>query len=616
MAALTEAEELELEMEQARARGKQGGADGSQTTIGAGVKEFGRSVGEGATGLLDLPSRIYTGIRNLPGRLSNSAADAAAAYAPGVDLADFQANAPAPVKLEDPNTYFNTTYNAANPPNPNFPTVRRAGNIVGAALPAVVTGGLAGGWGAVPGVVADAAATTGIQFGAGLGARKLAEATGGDPNQAEESASIFSSFIPPAGRNLVETYNRRRLIDPASPARLADADIAGVPPDISLVGSDRAAAIGPLDPSIRARQQAAIDASFKGAADARRGGSASGPISTPDVGAGVSTAADAAFQQANKDANTIYEPLSTAAGRDTPIDHTIIQAKIDELRGLGVTAKPTLDYYQNLLDTDVANGGLTWDRALRQRRLTEPSETSLKLDPRVQKQINGAFDDALRKRAGEVGYTPQEFDAINAQYGGLQGEKDILGDIRSAKAAPAYNEVFAPSNTGGENLSLIAQHQPPQSTALARILADNLELRARGPSAAGRPELPQDVGLNSKAADWWAALPEKTRTAYSANPAVRDQIDATMNILRADARRSGQLAPTSVDPTTALSIGGAIATGNPGVLAGLTPKVGAWLNRRNLQKEDYLRTIVGGGSTATPARDLARLLSGAVQTGR
>ena len=96
------------------------------------------------------------------------------------------------------------------------------------------------------------------------------------------------------------------------------------------------------------------------------------------------------------------------------------------------------------------------------------------------------------------------------------------------------------------------------------MLANNFELKTRGPSTAGLPARLPDAKLYPGGPKWWADAPEATRQAYANNPALRAQIDATMNVIRADARRGGGApAPVSSDPATAIA-GGALALGHPG----------------------------------------------------
>jgi hypothetical protein len=167
---------------------------------------------------------------------------------------------------------------------------------------------------------------------------------------------------------------------------------------------------------------------------------------------------------------------------------------------------------------------------------------------------------------------------------------------------PAYNKVFGPAaEQDVQRLALLQQHGDPNS--LTNFLANNFELKARGP-AAGRPQLSRDVGLNTKAPNWWMTLPEETRRASATDPAVRGRIDATMNLIRADTRRGGGQRADSLTPE-ALA-GGALALGHPAAAAaGLTPRVGSFLLGRQMRNPDFARQVVAGAPPLT-IKELAR----------
>ena len=342
-----------------------------------------------------------------------------------------------------------------------------------------------------------------------------------------------------------------------------------------------------------------------------------GPISEPDIGKTVANAATSGANAAHADADLIFGNMSETAGRNTPIDDSIVQRTLDNLRQTrSAVAQPTIDYYQNLLDAERQRGGLTWDAALEHRALARPSDSALSFDKNTHDAIAAAYTDALRNRAGQVGYTPQEFDAVNAQYGGLKQEQQILNDIGVKKAAPAYGEVFSPQNAGGENLDLLRQHGDANS--LANILSQNFELKTRG-SAAGLPSRLPDAKLYPGGPKWWADASEETRQAYANTPELRDQIDATMNVIRADARRGGAApAIVSSHPTTAELAGGALLLGRPeALIGGAIGKATAALASRYYGKKlldpAFTTDLVQGGNgpMLTP-RDLARVMAASV----
>ena len=675
---LTPEQEIELARARAAAAQKQqereaeinaaAGISDAPSNFGAVTKEFGRSVGEGFTGLADLPERIYTGLKNFPRRLQNTSLDVAAPY--GVDPEEFKANQPAPVKLDDPYTPVNTAYNAYFPPNPDYPEVRKAGNIAGSVLPAIVAPELlAGEFSALP-AAADVVTTTAGTYGGGKAGRAIDEAFGGSGDTGETIGSLFGGFTTPLVRTLYYGGANKLLTDANSAARLQDADTAGVTPDLSLVGNDRAARWGSRGSSaadLRAAQQEQIDEMLREAARARsgRGIGPTRPISKGDVGTAAADTARSAAELANADANRIFDPLSTSeGGRSAPVDVSNLahgfersslqprsqhgQRADDRLfpeparsrqhacprpgaRGAapGELLAPTRNLASaqpgsplaraaqaNVDQTTAdiaANRGPSWNQLLAQRSVGNRSlDTAVSFDKRVRGDIKGAQTEALRAAAAQRGYPPEEFNAVNEQFGGLKTDQKTLEKIANAEAGPAYNKVFGPAaEQDAQRLALLQQHADPGG--LGRLLADNLELRSRGPAAAGRPELPRDVGLNPNAPDWWMALPEETRRAYATDPAVRGRIDATMNLIRADARRGGGQAGQS-DLSVPLSLGGAAVTGNPAALAGLTPRVASSLFGRQLRRGPFTRQVVAGAPPLT-IKDLARTMAAAVGAG-
>ena len=477
----------------------------------------------------------------------------------------------------------------------------------------------------LPAVVGDTTLTTAGTLAGKEGGGSAGQAIGGDTGRqwGEALGGLFGGFTTPIVRGGTNIYLRSKLTDEESPQRLDYATTAGVTPDISLVGSPTGVAAAKQAPgyaAVRNAQQDQIDEALREAARARanRGQGPTLPISEPDIGRNVANAATEGANATHADADLIFGNMSETAGRNTPIDDSIVQRTLDNLRQTrSAVAQPTIDYYQNLLDAERKRGGLTWDAALEHRALARPSDSALSFDKNTHDAIAAAYTDALRNRAGQVGYSPQEFDAVNAQYGGLKQEQQILNDIGQKKAAPAYDELFSPENAGGENLDLLRQHGDANS--LADILSQNFELKTRG-SAAGLPSRLPDAKLYPGGPKWWADASEEMRQLYANTPELRDQIDATMNVIRADARRGGG-APAIVSsshPTTAELTGGALALGRPDALFGaLTGKALAYGARQYYGKKlldpAFTTDLVQGqtGPMLTPL-DLARVMAASV----
>jgi hypothetical protein len=267
------------------------------------LKEFGRSVGEGLTGTLDLPNRILTGVENLPARLSNAASPAGGEYVPGVNVDELKSSAP-PIPLIEPDNHWSGTYNQQLPPNPDYPETRKVGNIAGSVLPAIVAPeALAGNFMRLPVAALDTAATTAGVYGGGKGGRFIDQSLGGSGDTGEFFGSLVGSGVTP----LVSNVTSRLTTDAQSPARFNDAVTAGVEnPDLSLVGNDWASRWG--SKSNQAVQQAQLDRTLRDTAQGIRQDAANGPvqptgpISRADIGQGVVNAAQQGAERAAADA--------------------------------------------------------------------------------------------------------------------------------------------------------------------------------------------------------------------------------------------------------------------------------------------------------------------------
>jgi hypothetical protein len=569
-----------------------------------------------------------------------------------------------PLPVEEPPARFGGAYNSAFQPNPDYPGVRKAGNILGSVAPAIVAPALfTGGLPALPGALIDTAATTGATYAGGQGGRLVDQSLGGSGDNGEFFGSLAGSFVSPGAANL----SSRLTTDANSLLRLRNAKLAGVEkPDLSLVGSDWAARRG--SPATQEIQQAQIDASLRAAADAKRGAPAPGPISKGDVGQGVVDLSKQSVGSARTAADTVYRSgLGDRIDQNSPIPPEALtplsanaepafqQPLIDaQQRAIDASRSKDAATAPRLLDPN-AQAGLEADVTLRQNelnRLTQARADPAKIksaeadlasakgnldanygttfnDVKVRRgqvrqgldtgegdayilgQIHDAQTEAMRNAAMQRGVTSEEFDAVNQSYATLKERQAELEKIASAKEGQAYGKVFSPTNE--QNVSTLQSFQQHgDSSSLGNLLANNFELKARGGPAAGRPQLPPDVGLNQNAPDWWANLPEPVREAYfPAGSPERAKVDATMSTIRGDARRGGgQIEPPDVAGSLSA---GALALGHPGAaIAGMTPRVGSYLFGKLMQNPRFTETMIERRAHPLQYKDLARTLAAAV----
>ena len=430
----SQADDDEIAIAIAKAKAKTQQPDNSWSGFG---REAVRSAGEGIASLGDIGPQAYTlgknALRAAGSSLANIPTELSAAWnAKSGELPN--APKPAPTEVDPTPTFYRDIYNSQFPVTPGYENswTREVGNVAGPTLltlgvgsaPAIIERAAT----AVPKVLADTALTTTGTVAGKEGGGAAGQYFGGDAGRrwGEALGGLFGGFTTPIVRGGTNVYLRSKLTDEQSPQRLNDAAAAGVTPDISLVGSPTGVAAAKQAPgyaAVRNAQQDQIDEALREAARARanRGQGPTLPISEPDIGKNVANTATEGANAAHADADLIFGNMSKTAGRNTPIDDSIVQRTLDNLRRTrSAVAQPTIDYYQNLLDAERQRGGLTWDAALEHRALARPSDSALSFDKNTHDAIAAAYTDALRNRAGQVGYTPQEFDAVNAQYGGLK----------------------------------------------------------------------------------------------------------------------------------------------------------------------------------------------------
>ena len=662
--------------------------DNSWTGFG---REALRSAGEGIASIGDIGPQVYTAIKNAPSYATNAGIEAAKSATPeqlkerGVDPAvvNMQPEATAPL----PN-FYHDAYDKVLPVTPGYEKswTREVGNIVGPtaltlgvdSAPALIQNVAK----AAPKVLADTALTTGGTVAGKEGGGAAGQYFGGDTGRqwGEALGGLFGGFTTPLAVNSGIAAGRRMWVDPVNSPMLRDqARLSGVNYDLSLVGNDSAAAAGkgrgfaPL----RAEQQNEISNAQKNNAAAIRGTPSDKQIALGNIGADMqSTALDAAAK-AKADADRLYNPMSEAAGRGTVVDPAPVRATISNLRGsdeVSALSNPTINNYENLLNADsnlvvdpveegniqaqraaitaqgtpltpsaaqaqqqaldaldarqAANRGPSWNQMQAQKaRGGNMMDRTQGFDLQTEGAIHGGYDEALRRRAVEVGYDQPgaTYDDVEREFGHLRGDQATLTKIGESGTPSAYNKVLSPTNEQDypllQQLSLHAN-----ASDLSKILADNLELRGRGPLAAGRPGLPQNVGLPAGAADWWAKLPEETKALYTRtelapngqpmrvpDAVLRDRIEAAFNLSRADARRGGIAQADPVENFPAASMGAAgLLTGHYGMVAGSAfPRISGIAAGKLLRNRGVTDALIDGYPALT-ASDLARALAASV----
>ena len=636
---------------------------------GGALKEGVRAFGEDVVGTLDLPTRAANFIRNAPALTTNAGIAAAKNATPeqlkerGVDPAIVNMQPEPTVQSPD---YNRTIYNNFLPPDPNHPEARRVGNIAGSVLPAIVAPELlAGKFPAIIPALADTAFTTATTYGGGKGGRAIDEALGGSGDTGEFFGQLAGGSLTP----VVSNFSSALTTDANSLLRLKNAKLAGVQnPDLSLVGSDWASRRG--NAANQDLQQRQIDTTLRDLSTERRGSPAPGPISETNVGQGVIDLSKTGAKTAASTADTTYR-----TGITGKIDQNApIRSEAPAVRQLLPDAEPTFQrpLVEEILDSveashlndagagpryvdPAAQTNLEANVTLRQNeldRLTQSRAPSSRIETakqdlaqaqdalegnkastfndikvrrgRVQQsldagegdtyilnEVHKAQTDAMRQAAMQRGITPAEFDNVNQTYADLKTKQAALEKLAQSKEGPAYSGVFGPQ--GEKNVSTLKTLQAnadPQ--ALGKILADNLELKARGPAVAGRPELPIDTGLNARAPDWWAKLDNQVRDAYfPPGSPQRAKMDATMATMRADARRGGSQGEAPA--TDAALAAGAAVLGHPATaVATMAPRVGSALFGRLMQSPRFTEAMITRRANPLTPLDLARVMASSV----
>ena len=640
---------------------------------GGALKEGARAFGEDVVGTLDLPTRAANFIRNAPALTTNAGIAAAKNATPeqlrerGVDPAIVNMQPEATIKSPD---YNKTIYNSFLPPDPNHPEARRVGNIAGSVLPAIVAPELlAGEFPSLLPALADTAFTTATTYGGGKGGRLVDQSLGGSGDTGEAFGELVGGSVVPSAA----IASSRLTTDANSLLRLKNAKLAGVQnPDLSLVGSDWASRRG--NAANQDIQQRQIDKSLLDLSQNIRQDAVKGPVQPPtrpisetQVGQGVIDLSKQGAKTAANEADAGYRTGVAQIDQNAPIapealapfsanaEPTYQQPFVDEYtKAIDASRYKNSDTAPRLLDPN-AQAGLEANVMLAQReldRLTQARADPAKItaaetdlanakgsldanygttfnDVKVRRgdvrarldagegdafilgQIHDAQTEAMRQAAMDRGVTSAEFDNVNQNYADLKTKQAALEKLAQSKEGPAYSSVFGP---GGEKnvstLKTLQESADPQ--ALGRILADNLELKARGPAVAGRPELPLDTGLNARAPDWWAKLDNQVRDAYfPPGSPQRAKMDATMATMRADARRGGFQGEAPA--TDAALAAGAAVLGHPATaVATMAPRVGSALFGRLMQSPRFTEAMITRRANPLTPLDLARVLASSV----
>ena len=259
-------------------------------------------------------------------------------------------------------------------------------------------------------------------------------------------------------------------------------------------------------------------------ARANRGQGPTLPISEPDIGKNVANAATSGANAAHADADLIFGRMSETAGRNTPIDDSIVQRTLDNLRRIcSAVAQPTIDYYQNLLDAERQRGGLTWDAALEHRALARPSDSALSFDKNTHDAIaavNDALPQSRRVRAASIALRSSTPSTPSMAVSNKSNKSSTTSAKRKPRLPTA--KVFSPGRTPGAKTSISCGAHGGDANSLANILSQNFELKTRTRPSGGWPRLSRlpDAKLYPGGPKWWADASEETRQAYANNPGI------------------------------------------------------------------------------------------------
>ncbi len=632
--------------------------------------ELGRSMGEGLAAIPDILPGIASKFTNVANALTG--------------------RPPLDPKVAAP---LSSLYNEALPPNPTFPTTRQWGNAAGPAIVESLLPPLAG---VMPeaslmrNVVRPAAETVSTVVGQDVG-RGVGEAIGGDAggDVGSQLGSIFAPFAPAIAKSSAQRLVNRNYADEGTPGRVQQADIAGVPLSMGLVGNKSAGVLEDATAGIpfgggpayaaRRSQYEALDASVRDVANAQRGGPPTSEISKDAVGQQVRGAADTANATARAAQDAVYNPIKARAGADVPIDQTIQLDQMDTIRrGSQPFARPPVqqvldDTNASRLDTQgplgakvvdpqletqlqaqlaraqanlaaaqpgsalaraaqasinqtmdaiAANRGQTFQEVIDHRsRVGRRIEGQQPLDQAQTIDVKNAMTGSLERRAVATGTPAEDFQAANDEYGRIADQRGIFKKLRNEqKTTPdaAYNKL-----SNSDVLNALKEHVPD---ALAQIMANALELKARGRAAGAQIPDPESA-TPRQTSTWWNALSDTQKDLFAGpvGTATRDRMDATVSTMEADARRPTRTLPgaggtTLGAPMTLFGSGavlgglGHILGGGGGSLTGLAaalgPTVAAQTIGRAFTDPRVVRGIVNPDAYLS-VNDLSRLMAGA-----
>jgi len=432
---------------------------------------------------------------------------------------------------------------------------------------------------------------------------------------------------------------------------------------------------------MRRAQREAMDQNVINAASDVRGGPYQGPgISEANIGQDVIDAAKQAFETTKYKGDATLNPIYDQAGRNLPVDQTqelttlegikrgeqpgygrkgvqeIInrtndtrldplnppkvvdpgleallqtrlaqeQARLQNARtsGQAGTAQANIDAISQQI---AANRGSTFQEVVDQRsRVGDQVEGLPAIDQPTQLDIKDAKTETLKNAAQLAGVPPAAFDAANAEYGRLAGQREILKPVaKNTNQGSAYTQVFGGSGKDNLTLQKALNENTPDPT-MANILANNLELKMRGPGAAGS-QTPDPEAVNPSAGlKFWQGLDDSIKSQIAPmGSAVRAKLDNLMTVYGSELRRPTRTLPgkggnTMGGPLALLAlmsgvgVGGGIVGGGTGTgLGALAPVAGTYLLSKALTNPNFTR-MVANPPGFLPSSELTRLLTGAV----
>jgi hypothetical protein len=512
---------------------------------------------------------------------------------------------------------------------------------------------------------------TGEKVGAGLGSVFGSVAV--PPAVSAAARTLHPILTDPGSPRRLEIYDRLGVplslggVGSKAAATWEDA-LAGVP----IVGNRIF--------ETRRTQQEAMDRVNQNVSEQIRGGPSQGEISPGGIGSDVIAAAKDAIGVTKDKGDAFLNPIYDQIGRDIPLDQTQELTTLERLRkeeqplygrpivereiartnatrsdpenppkvvdpgleaqlqgqlarnqatlaaakpgsGPAIVAQANIDALNQQVK---ANRGATLDEVIAQRRdvADRLPEANYNLPDLTTQAIKNAKTASINQAAVLSGVDPADVAEANAQWGRLRQQRLQLTPIAKADTGTAYQGVFGGQSSQQRGLQEALDTNTPDQT-MAQILANNLELKTRGPESAGGVPSAESISPQ-RTVNFWTSLDPVMRDRY-APPGTRARADmdalteAYQSEMRRPTRAKTRGGNTLGAPLAFLASSGvagivakAIANGDFSTAAAASfPLVSSYVASRALTNPGAVRAIVRPPDYL-PSNQLSRLLSGAV----